>query len=134
MTEITEFDLSQFEVQETAVLDVQNMKDDGPLLHRGEPVRIHLHSPGSAAYVRASAKLNRASEARMQAAMRGKKINESVEEKRQRNAEFLAECTHSIENFPLPGGALALYNNPKLGYITNQVDRFLTDWANFSRG
>ena len=31
----------------------------------------------------------------------------------------------------VPGGALALYSNRKLGYITSQVEAFLADWANF---
>lgn len=132
--EINTFDLSQFEAQDTAILDVQNMKDDGPLLYSSQPVRIHLHSPGSAIYVRAQAKLQRANDARMQAMMRGKKLNETPEEKRRRNAEYLAELTSHIENFPIPGGPLALYDNPKLGYITSQVDRFVSDWANFSKG
>ena len=34
----------------------------------------------------------------------------------------------------VPGGAQAIYENPQLGYITRQVERFQADWANFPTG
>lgn len=125
------FNLADFEAADTAVLDVQNKKDDGPLLVNGQPVQIVLHSPGSAEYIRAEAKANQAAQARTFAALRGKPVKETPEEARQKNADKLAACTVEMRNFPIDGGALALYNNPKLGYITAQVEKFLSDWGNF---
>lgn len=125
-----EFDLSAFEVSETATLDVQGL-DQEPLLYRGRPVRITVHGPGSAVYVRAESRAAQASQARAMAVLRGKASKNDLEEQRQQTAEKLAAVTVVIDNFPVPGGALALYSNPRLGYITNQVDRFLADWANF---
>lgn len=127
----TSFNLADFEAADTAVLDVQNKKDDGPLLVNGQPVQIVLHSPGSAEYIRAEAKANQAAQARTFAALRGKPVKETPEEARQKNADKLAACTVELRNFPIDGGALALYNNPKLGYITAQVEKFLSDWGNF---
>ena len=127
----TAFNLADFEAADTAVLDVQNKKDDGPLLVNGQPVQIVLHSPGSADYIRAEAKANQAAQARTFAALRGKAVKITPEEDRQKNAEKLAACTVELRNVPVEGGALAVYNNPKLGYITAQVDRFLSDWGNF---
>lgn len=127
----TAFNLADFEAADTAVLDVQNKKDDGPLLVNGQPVQIVLHSPGSAEYIRAEAKANQAAQARTFAALRGKPVKETPEEARQKNADKLAACTVELRNFPIDGGALALYNNPKLGYITAQVEKFLSDWGNF---
>lgn len=127
----TDFNLADFEAADTAVLDVQNKKDDGPLLVNGQPVQIVLHSPGSAEYIRAEAKANQAAQARTFAALRGKPVKETPEEARQKNADKLAACTVELRNFPIEGGALALYNNPKLGYITAQVEKFLSDWGNF---
>lgn len=127
----TSFNLAEFEAADTAVLDVQNKKDDGPLLVNGQPVQIVLHSPGSAEYIRAEAKANQAAQARTFAALRGKPVKETPEEARQKNADKLAACTVELRNFPIDGGALALYNNPKLGYITAQVEKFLSDWGNF---
>lgn len=125
-----EFSLADFEVSETATLDVLGV-DQEPLLYRGQPVRISVHGPGSAAYVRAESRAAQASQARALAALRGKAGKTDLEEQRQQTAEKLAAVTAAIENFPIPGGALALYANPKLGYITAQVERFLSDWANF---
>ena len=65
-----DFDLSAFEVAETATLDVLGL-DQEPLLHRGQPVRITVHGPGSAAYVRAESRAAQASLARALAALRG---------------------------------------------------------------
>lgn len=127
----TSFNLADFEAADTAWLDVQNKKDDGPLLVNGQPVQIVLHSPGSAEYIRAEAKANQAAQARTFAALRGKPVKETPEEARQKNADKLAACTVELRNFPIEGGALALYNNPKLGYITAQVEKFLSDWGNF---
>lgn len=125
-----DFDLSAFEVSDTAVVDIIGL-DQEPLLRHGQPVRITVYGPGSAAYVRAEGRAAQASQARALAALRGKAGKQDLEEQRQQQAEKLAAVTVGIENFPIPGGALALYANPKLGYITNQVARFLEDWANF---
>jgi hypothetical protein len=131
MSNETTFNLAEFEAEDTATLDVQNKKDDGPLLVDGQPVQIVLFGPGSAEFVRAEAKANQAAQARTFAALRGKPMKETPEEARQKNAEKLAACTQGFVNFPIEGGALALYNNPKLGYITAQVEKFLSDWGNF---
>jgi hypothetical protein len=125
------FSLAEFEAAACGVLDVQNKKDDGPLLWRGAPVQIVLHSPGSAEFIQAEAKANKAAQARTFAALRGKAVHESPEEARQKTAEKLAACTFELRNFPIEGGPFALYNNPKLGYITQQVEKFLSDWGNF---
>jgi hypothetical protein len=125
------FSLAEFEAADCGVLDVQNKKDDGPLMWNGAPVQIVLHSPGSAEFIRAEAKANKAAQARTFAALRGKVSQESPEEYRQKVAEKLAACTIELRNFPIEGGPVALYNNPKLGYITQQVEKFLSDWGNF---
>jgi hypothetical protein len=65
------------------------------------------------------------------AALRGKTNKNAAEEQAQLRAEFLASVTASIDNFPIEGGSLALYANPKLGYITAQVDKFLGETENF---
>lgn len=125
-----DFDLSEFEISETATLDVLDVNNQ-PMLRRGQPVRIVLHGPGSVVFVRAEARVAAASQARALAALRGKAGKNDTEEQHQQRAEKLAAVTAGIENFPVPGGALALYGNRKLGYITSQVESFLADWANF---
>lgn len=129
-TDQSTFDLAAFEAVEIGVLDVLNPKDE-PLLHNGQPVRIHLYGPGSAQHVRAQAKADAAAQQRTFAALRGKVNKTAVDDQREDTIVKLAACTARLENFPIPGGAEALYRNPKLGYITAQVTKFLDDWGNF---
>ena len=133
MTELAtsdKFSLAEFEISETATLDVLDV-NGRPLLRNGAPVRISLHGPGSEVFVRAEARVAAAAQARAFAALRGKAGKNDAEDQHQQRAEKLAAVTASLENFPIPGGAVALYSNRKLGYITNQVESFLADWANF---
>lgn len=125
-----EFDLSAFEITETATLEVLDVNGQ-PLLRHGHPVRITLHGPGSDVYVRAESRAAAATQARAFAALRGKAGKTDSDDQHRQRAEKLAAVTAGIDNFPVPGGALALYSNRKLGYITNQVEAFLGDWANF---
>jgi hypothetical protein len=125
------FDLSLFEAADTAVLEVQTAKKDGPLMFNGQPVTIELCGPGSDAYATAQAKVDAASQARAFAAIRGKAPKDAAAENRRLQAEKFAACTKALNNFPIPGGALALYTNQKLGYITAQVAEFIEDWGNF---
>lgn len=128
--ETQEFDLSQFEASDTGVLEVQNQKDDGPLLFNGQPVTIELYGPGSEQYAKAQAKIESAGQMRLFAAARGK-AKDAAAEARRDQIEKLVACTKAINNFPVPGGAAKLYENRKLGYITNQVSKYLEDWGNF---
>lgn len=129
MSEI--FNLADFEVSETAILEVQNKKDDGPLLVNGQPVKIVLYGPGSVQFVRAEARVAKANQARVLASLSGKRNKETVEDDRKQQADRLASCTKELVNFPIDGGPQALYENPKLGYITAQVEKFIGDWGNF---
>lgn len=121
--------LASLEANDVAWLDVQNKKDDGPLLFNGAPVRIAVRSPGTREALNAQHKLEQAASARAYAGMRGKQVKETVEDKIKANAEKLAAVTAGIEGLPL--SPIDLYSNPKLGYITEQVAKFHADWANF---
>ncbi|MCG2586489.1 hypothetical protein [Massilia sp. TS11] len=125
----TEFNLADFEAKDTAVLEVQNIKDDGPLLRGGQPVRIVVRSPGSREALSAQHKLSTATNARTFAAMRGKPVKQTIDEELAERAERLAAITESIENFPV--SPRELYANPKMAWLTNQVEKFHGDWANF---
>ncbi len=126
---IAAFNLADFEARDTAILEVQNIKGDGPLLVGGQPVRIEVRSPGTREALNAQHKNEAAATARTFAGMRGKSVKETAETKLTERAEKMAAITATIENFPVP--ALELYSNPKLGWITEQVATFHGDWANF---
>ncbi len=125
-----DFNVEFFEAADTAILEVMNQKDE-PLLYKGQPVTIEMYGPGTSQYARAQAKIDSASQTRAFAAIRGKQPKDAAEENRRLNAEKLAACTKSVNNFPIKGGALALFQNPKLGYITDQAVKFGNDWVNF---
>lgn len=125
-----DFDLSQFETIDTASLTILNPKGDD-LLFNGKKVLINVYGPGSKEFVNAKYKLDNAVQTRSIAMLRGKASKNGAEETRQLQAEFYAAITASIDNFPIEGGALALYSNPKLTYITDQVEKFLGDTENF---
>lgn len=124
-----EFNVADFEAADTAWLEVQNKKDDGPLLFNGQPVRIQVRSPGTREAMNAQHKIESASQAKAFAAIRGKTDKETVDNKIEQRTEKLVAVTGQIENFPV--SPADLYSNPKLGYITAQVEKFHGDWANF---
>lgn len=123
------FDITAFEARDTAWLEIQNIKDDGPLLHNGQPVRVEVRSPGTKEAMNAQHKAETASSMKTFAALRGKATKDTVEGNISQRSEKLEAVTAQIENFPI--AAKALYSNPKLGWITAQVAKFHDDWANF---
>lgn len=127
------FDVSQYELEETAVLTVQNAKGDDDLIgaDRVNPVTIELYGGGSRQAVKALHKAGLQAQARLQGLVRGKVDKRGPEMADQEQVEKLAACTKVINNFPVAPDAL--YANQKLGYITKQVIRFLDDDANFAK-
>lgn len=121
--------LGDLEASDTAWLEVQNKKDDGPLMFSGQPVRIQVRSPGTREALSAQHKQEQAQTAKTFAAMRGKPTKETVDDKIKVGAEKLAAVTAQIENLPV--SPVELYGNPKLGYIAEQVAKFHGDWGNF---
>lgn len=128
--EIMAFNLAEFEAADTATLTFQNARDDGPLTYNGEPVQVEMRGPGSAEYVKAQAKIDSATQARMFASMRNKAKDDLAEQRALVNAKIKA-CTVRLVNFPIPGGVEGILGNPKLGYMRDQMARFAEDWANF---
>ncbi len=129
-----DFDLSQYELNETSVMTVRNARDDDDLIGADgtNPVTITLYGSGSEQFMKAEHKAANASTARLQAAFRGQAVKNQSELTHAEQAQKLASCTASIDNFPID--PLALYKNNKLSYIRKQVIRFLDADANFSKG
>jgi hypothetical protein len=126
------FDITQFELEETATLTVQNAKGDDDLIVDGKPVTIELYGSGSRQAVKALHKAGQAAQLRMQQMFRGKVDPKAAEKADQEMVDKLAACTKTIsDNFPVPPADL--YANPKLGYITKQVIKYLDDDANFAK-
>lgn len=130
---MSDFNLAQFENVDAGTFTVLDQSGD-ELLYNGAPVKITMHGAGSKPQVAAERKMLKATKAALYAGMGGRAAKNAEEEEFAREAEYLAACTINIENFPIPGGALALYSNPKLGYIKKQAKTYLGEDANFKPG
>ena len=129
-----EFDVSKYELEETAIHTVQNAKGDDDLIGADgvNPVTIELYGSGSRQAVKALHKAGQQAQLRLQALFRGKVDKRAAEAADSEMVEKLVACTKAINNFPVLAGDL--YANPKLGYITKGVIKFLEDDSNFAKG
>lgn len=123
------FNIADFEARDTAWLEVENKKGDGPLLFNGQPVSIEVRSPGTKEAMQAQHEIDVSATTKTYAAMRGKPVKETVEGNIAQRAKKLTAVTGQIKNFPI--SPKDLYENPKLGFIAEQVVRFHGDWGNF---
>ena len=128
-----EFDISSYELDESATLTVQNAKGDDDLVGADgiNPVTIDLYGGGSRQMVKAQHKAGNAAQLRLQQLVRGKIDKKAAELADAELVEKLVTCTKAINNFPI--APADLYANVKLGYITRQVQKFLDDDANFAK-
>ena len=130
-------DVNSLEIADKGTIHLKSASGEA-LYDDGKPVRIIVHGPGSHAYgvieerqtARALKRMNDND---------GKPQALSAEERIAETAEDLATITIAFENLScgkLTGQELflAVYGNPKLGYIAKQVTKFLADWGNFRLG
>jgi hypothetical protein len=126
--------LKELEAAETGRLHLRGV--DGALLYKNGsadgnalPIVAVLYGPGTPQGERLVADAQRG----IIRAIGGGK----VEDDQQAHAELLAGATLDIEGLEVPDGLLrkdfykSLYLNPKLGYLTRQVEQFQANWANF---
>jgi hypothetical protein len=123
------FDVTLFEAAETGRLEMLGL-DDEPMMYEGKPVVFVMYGPGSKQNMAAQAKINAANTSRTYVALRGGKVKQ--EDARQEQIDRLIACTHSVENWPL--SAADTLNNPRLGYMADQLAKYLGDWRNFMKG
>jgi hypothetical protein len=130
------FDITSTAVEETAVLELTDA-NEAPLIGEDKKqLSITLYGPGSEPFARAEAKRQNKLLERLK---RKGNANLGPEEQRAEQAEFLASITVSFNGFSYPpaGDAegkdlfRALYSDRKVGFITDQVQKFVGDWGNF---
>ena len=115
---------------------VQLRDGNDELLFDGElPVSVTVYGPGSKQYQAAAAAASSRALERMR--KRGGK-EPAPEIKRKETAEHLAAITVGFDNLDYDGLkgqelALAVFSDPTLGYIADQVNRHAADWANFTK-
>lgn len=125
---------ASFMLDTTTRLELE-LPNGAPMLWEGKPVAVHLYGPATDEYARAKAELEREGAARVFRAMNANKNKKKgPDEDREADAKFLTAVTASFENFPYPGGVFAIYREPRLKYIGNQVQAHINDLGNFFKG
>lgn len=110
--------------------------DDSPLVNDdGSPCQATIHGPGSRKYIGAQARRQALLLAKVQ---KGKAPSFTADETLRNQAEFLADITDDIglayDDLQGRDKLVAIYGDPELGYIAEQVSKKAGDWANFSQG
>ena len=129
------FEITSLAAKDTFTLELLNA-DDEPLRDTdGNALSVTIYGPGSKVYAKAQAARTQRLMDRM--AKRGK-VKLSAEEQQRENAEFLAACTVSFNGWAYQGKAdqeaiEAAYNDPSIGFIAEQVNKAIGDWANFTK-
>lgn len=123
------FDVSQYELDDTAVLTFKNKRGDDSLIVNGQTVKATIYSPGSPQGVKALHKASRHVQMRTWRMMREQIDSNDAENAEREYAEKLAGFTASFENWPL--SPIDTYSNPKLVYLAKQVDEFISKYGNF---
>jgi hypothetical protein len=116
-------DLKNLEILDTTTLKIKDAK--------GYPLSdcaIEIYGPGSMIY--------------REAVVRWRKRNKAIDQDDEdgflkSNAQFLADCTAGFNGLEYDGKTgrelyLAVYGNPKLGWLSGQVMQALPDWGKFS--
>lgn len=129
-----DFDVTKYELEDTAVLTVRNARGDDVLIGADgiNPVTIEMYGPGSPEGVRARHKAERAGQLRTYRALRNDSDpNDAVNAEREL-VERLLIVTKTLNNWGQ--SPKELYGNPRLRFITRQAEEFQVKEANFSKG
>lgn len=127
------FDISKLAAKETAIIELDG-PDGEPLENEeGKRLSITVYGPGSKQFQKAQGSRNRAILEHVRKG--GKKMKD--DEQRELDAEFLASCTASFNNFVYKDMVgydqfKAAYLDASIGFIGEQVNKAIGDWANFT--
>lgn len=131
-------DIRKFAVAATSRLHLRDASDE--LMYADEaktlPIAVTIFGPGSKQHAAAQAKQ---SNLLVNLVRKKGDANQTAEQRREAQAEFLTACTESFENLEygeLQGLELAkaVYSDLSLGFIADQVAKHLGEWSNFSKG
>jgi hypothetical protein len=104
-----------------------NMPNGKPLMYEGNQVTIDVYGPGSIQHIKATEFIQNEATKRLLIAAG----NTDVKEDPDADVKYLLAITRSINNFPYEGGAKAIYSEPRLNYIANQVRAYVGRAGNF---
>ena len=128
-------DIRKYAVEPTSKLHLRDANDELMYTDEGKPVAVNLYGPGSKQYARAQAAQNN----RLLDKLKRKgKSDQTAEQRAAESSEFLADCTESFENLEsdnLAGRELfmAVYADVSIGFVADQVAKYISDWSNFTK-
>ena len=136
-------DITTQAVSDTAAIHLKGA-DGNHLYSDGnpeKPVKIIIYGPGSKQFAAIEARQTNRAVKRMQD-NDGKVSVAAPEQRAAEQAEDLADITASFENLTYPPAAdkhgkelyQALYADPTLGFIPQQIMKAVKDWGNFKPG
>lgn len=131
------FDISTIKVAETFDIVIISPSTGEPIVNDDKKaLSITVQSPASKQFKTAQA----ANNAKMVKRIKSKgNVDETPEEMAATTASFLAAITVSLNGFDYQGQSegvetfRSLYADPKMGWLTEQVNRESGDWANFTQ-
>ncbi len=128
------FNLNKLKTKDTTAVQLRDPATDELLYAddaKTQAVQVNIFGPGSAPYRNATLEMQN------RQLKRGKK-QISAEVLREESVDLLVACTESMENIEHNGAVVttkeqikAVYNDPQLGWLKDQVDSALGDIANF---
>lgn len=122
-------DFSAYFLQDTSTVTIK-LPNGQPMLYQGQPVSVVVYGPSTDRYSAARDALDREAAKALMANINGSKADADKDA----DARFLSAVTERIDNFPYPGGPSAVYREPKLKYLADQVRAHLGDLGNFFKG
>ncbi len=130
-------DIRKFAVSPTTRLHLRDANDEPMFADEAktQEIAVKLYGPGSKTYAKAKAAQNNRL---LEKLKRKGKAEQTAEQTAEEVAELLAACTEGFEHLEygqLTGAALAkaVYADQSIGFIADQVNKHLGDWANFTK-
>jgi hypothetical protein len=131
------FDITKVATSDTSLLHLRGPEDELLFDADKNPVQVELYGPGSRPYVQAQTKRANRSVQRLQ---KKGKFEMSSDEQITEQAEFLTAITARFINLSYPPAgdaqgsdlAKAVYSDPKIGFIAEQVSKHAGEWGNFT--
>ncbi len=135
-------DIKKFSVSPTTTLHLRDAQDE--LMYaenedgskdESKPMRVTLYGPASKEYQRASQKQSNRLIDRLK---KKGKADMTPEARLEEQSTFLAEVTAGFENVEYGEAkgielARAIYSDPEIGFIADQVAKHVAEWSNFTR-
>jgi hypothetical protein len=124
------FDLSQYELDDTATMIVTTPKGDEMIGEDGvNPITIEAWGPGTKQAVKAQHRAGQAAQRRIQDAWRQKVDPKAAEKADQERVDKACAMTKRINNLSI--SPEEFFGNPKLGYVLRAYEQWLDAEQNF---